>query len=79
MPFHEFGSREVVISAGTVVGELTSRVRLPGWTETLALALIDPLRWQQDAPLQTVAGGKSWPLISRESSWNETRAVQHAT
>jgi glycine/D-amino acid oxidase-like deaminating enzyme/glycine cleavage system aminomethyltransferase T len=75
MPYHEFGSREIVIQAGEVVGELTSRVRLPGWPETLALALIDPHRWQEGSALETVAGGKSWPLVPRASTWNEIRPV----
>ncbi|MEP6546920.1 MAG: FAD-dependent oxidoreductase [Gammaproteobacteria bacterium] len=71
MPFHEFGSREVVIWGADVVGELTSRVRLPGWPSTLALGLIDPKRWHRGASgqLETVAGGKRWPLEIRETAW----------
>jgi glycine cleavage system aminomethyltransferase T len=72
MPYQEFGSREVVLHRGTVVGELTSRVRLPGWPMTLALGLLDPRRWQggaSDAELQTVAGGKRWPLTMRDTAW----------
>ena len=78
MPYHEFGSREVVMHAGEVVGELTSRVRLPGWPETVALALVDPTRWQPGAALETVAGGKSWPLLPRETAWNQIRAADAA-
>ena len=72
MPFHEFGSREVVLCRGAVVGELTSRVRLPGWPATLALGLLDPHRWQPGlagAELETVANGRRWPLALRETAW----------
>ncbi len=78
MPFHEFGSREVVICRGAVVGELTSRVRLPGWPATLALGLLDPQRWQPGmagAELETVANGRRWPLVLRETAWTTHAAA----
>ena len=81
MPYHEFGSREVVLCRGTVVGELTSRVRLPGWPSTLALGLLDPRRWQRgasDADLETVAGGRRWPLALRDTDWSTRRAASTA-
>ncbi|GAC1677883.1 MAG: FAD-dependent oxidoreductase [Steroidobacteraceae bacterium] len=79
MPYHEFGSREVLISRGAVVGELTSRVRLPGWPSTLALGLLDPQRWQPGmagAELETVAGGRRWPLALRETAWTANVAAR---
>ena len=79
MPYCEFGSREVVICRGAVVGELTSRVRLPGWPSTLALGLIDPHRWQRGmagAALETVAGGRRWPLALRETAWTADVAAR---
>jgi glycine cleavage system aminomethyltransferase T len=79
MPYHEFGSREVVICRGVVVGELTSRVRLPGWPSTLALGLLDPHRWERDAAgaeFETVAGGRRWPLALRETTWSADFAAR---
>ena len=79
MPYHEFGSREVVMCRGKVVGELTSRVRLPGWPNTLALGLLDPHRWTRDwvdAELETVAGGRRWPLALRETAWTTDVAAR---
>jgi len=79
MPYHEFGSREVVICRGAVVGELTSRVRLPGWPSTLALGLLDPQHWQRGmagAELETVAGGRRWPLALRETTWTADVAAR---
>lgn len=81
MPYDEFGSREVVLCRGTVVGELTSRVRLPGWSSTLALGLLDPRRWQRgvsDVDLETVAGGKRWPLTLRNTAWTTHLASRAA-
>ena len=81
MPYDEFGSREVVLCRGTVVGELTSRVRLPGWPSTLALGLLDPQRWQRgasDASLETVVGGKRWPLAIRDTAWTVQLAASTA-
>lgn len=67
------GSHEVVLQEGAAVGELTSRVRLPGWRETLALALIDPALWS-GGPVETVAGGRRWRLSPRVTVWS-TAAV----
>ena len=36
-----FGAHDVILEAGHTVGELSSRVRLPGWPATLALGLLD--------------------------------------
>ena len=38
IPLVGFGSQEVVLQKGRTVGELTSRVRLPGWPSALVLA-----------------------------------------
>ena len=70
MPYEEFGSREILISRGEIVGELTSRVRLPGWPETLALALVDPGAWHESQALETVVGGRHWPLHPRHTVWS---------
>lgn len=69
MPYEEFGSREILISDGRVVGELTSRVRLPGWPETLALALVNPGASHEGQALETVVGGRRWPLYPRHTAW----------
>ncbi len=82
MPYDEFGSRDVVICRGEVIGELTSRVRLPGWPATFALGLLDPQRWQRQAkgaPLETVARGKRWPLMLRDTAWSADVAARIGT
>ncbi|MFO1464828.1 MAG: FAD-dependent oxidoreductase [Steroidobacteraceae bacterium] len=75
MPFEEFGAREVVMSEGRTIGELTARVRLPGWPQTLGLALLDPRQWQDGTPMETVAGGRRWPLAPRPSPWSTRLAT----
>ena len=79
MPYHEFGTREVLICRGDVVGGLSSRVRRPGWPGTLALVLIDPQRWQRGAPgeIETVVGGRHWPLDLRETAWSNAVAARN--
>lgn len=63
-----FGMREVILKHGRPVGELTSRVRLPGWPATLALGVLDPAQWQGE-PVEVVAEGQHWPLVPRRTSW----------
>ncbi len=63
-----FGAHDVILEAGRTVGELTSRVRLPGWPATLALGLLDRERWKRGA-LSAVADGTVWPLKPRGMSW----------
>jgi glycine/D-amino acid oxidase-like deaminating enzyme/glycine cleavage system aminomethyltransferase T len=63
-----FGAHDVILDAGRPVGELTSRVRLPGWPTTLALGLLDPACWHGGA-VAAVADGKIWPLEPRRTSW----------
>jgi glycine/D-amino acid oxidase-like deaminating enzyme/glycine cleavage system aminomethyltransferase T len=65
-----FGAHDVILEAGRTVGELTSRVRLPGWPATLALGLLDRERWTRGA-LSTVADGAVWPLEPRRMGWAE--------
>lgn len=72
IPLLGFGSQEVVLQQGRAVGELTSRIRLPGWPATLALGLLDPESWSGDA-VETVAGGRRWPLIPRATAWSASR------
>ncbi len=69
MPLLGFGAREVLLSQGRTVGELTSRVRLPGWPLTLALGLLDPDNWC-DGSLELVAAGQRWPLDPRSTAWS---------
>jgi 4-methylaminobutanoate oxidase (formaldehyde-forming) len=59
-----FGEPEAILAGGRAVGELTSRVRLPGWPRTLGLALVDPAT-PAGAELEVVAGGRRWRLESR--------------
>jgi glycine cleavage system aminomethyltransferase T len=68
MPLLGFGAQEVVLQGGCAVGELTSRVRLPGWPAALMLALLDPDSWNGNA-VETVAGGRRWVLIPRPTAW----------
>ncbi len=75
IPLLGFGSREVVLHEGRTVGELTSRVRLPGWPATLVLALLDPDSCSGEA-VETVAGGRRWPLIPRTTVWSAIQATR---
>ena len=68
IPASGFGGREVILQDGRAVGELTSRVRLPGWPVALALGLIDATRWRYDAA-EVVADGRRWPLLPRTTAW----------
>ena len=61
-----FGAHDVILEAGRTVGEITSRVRLPGWPATLALGLLDRERWRRGA-LSAVADGTVWPLELRRA------------
>lgn len=63
-----FGAQEVVFEDGRAVGELSSRVRLPQWPETLALGLIDPAR-RRAGTLCVVSEGRVWPLTPRATAW----------
>jgi glycine/D-amino acid oxidase-like deaminating enzyme len=63
-----FGAHDVILEAGRTVGELTSRVRLPGWPDTLVLGLLDRERWNRGA-LSAVADGTVWPLEPRRMGW----------
>ena len=69
-----FGSREVILARDRVVGELTSRVRLPGWPATLALALLNPAVWHGEA-VDLVADGRRSPLVARTTPWSALRGV----
>jgi glycine/D-amino acid oxidase-like deaminating enzyme len=68
MPRLGFGSRDVILDDGQVVGELTSCVRLPGWDGALALGRLHA-DGAPGATLTTPAMGELWPLIRRESAW----------
>lgn len=76
IPLLGFGSREVILRGSSPAGELTSRVRLPGWPATLVLALLDSGA-DADGPFETVAGGRRWPLIPRATPWS-VRAGTHS-
>lgn len=65
-------TRDAVLSHGRIVGELTSRTRLPGWNSALALGRID-MQDANMAALETVADGKTWPLMPRENAWQAAR------
>jgi 4-methylaminobutanoate oxidase (formaldehyde-forming) len=69
IPSLGFGSQEVVLQKGRTVGELTSRVRLAGWSSALVLALLDPDSWNGNS-VETVAAGRRWPLVPRLTPWS---------
>jgi glycine/D-amino acid oxidase-like deaminating enzyme/glycine cleavage system aminomethyltransferase T len=69
IPLMGFGSQEVVLQKGRTVGELTSRVRLAGWSSALILALLDPDSWNGNS-VETVAAGRRWPLVPRPTAWS---------
>jgi glycine/D-amino acid oxidase-like deaminating enzyme/glycine cleavage system aminomethyltransferase T len=69
IPLVGFGAQEVVLQKGRTVGELTSRVRLAGWSSTLVLALLDPESWNGNS-VETVAAGRRWPLVPRLTPWS---------
>ena len=77
LPLHGFGGREVVLRGERTAGELTSRVRLPDWPSTLALALMDPHEWHGE-PVELVADGARWPLTPRTTDWSGVRERQYA-
>jgi 4-methylaminobutanoate oxidase (formaldehyde-forming) len=68
IPLVGFGAQEVVLQKGRTVGELTSRVRLAGWSSALVLALLDPESWNGNS-VETVAAGRRWPLVPRPTPW----------
>ena len=63
-------SGDVILQGGRAVGELTSRMRIPGWESTLALG-----RLELDCPpfsrFETVVDGKTWPLVQRDGAWQD--------
>jgi glycine/D-amino acid oxidase-like deaminating enzyme/glycine cleavage system aminomethyltransferase T len=63
-----FGAREAVVQGDRTVGEVTSRVWLPGWRETLLLALLS-VESLSSTSLEMVAQGRRWPLTARSSNW----------
>jgi len=69
IPLVGFGAQEVVLQKGRTVGELTSRVRLAGWSSALVLALLDPESWNGNS-VETVAAGRRWPLVPRPTAWS---------
>ncbi len=69
IPLVGFGTQEVVLQKGRTVGELTSRVRLAGWSGALVLALLDPDSWNGNS-VETVAAGRRWPLVPRPTPWS---------
>lgn len=69
LPLLGFGAGEAILCEGRTVGELTSRVRLPGWPATLALGLVDPGD-RAGSGLEVIANGERWPLESRETQWS---------
>jgi len=76
-PLLGFGARDAILHQGRLVGEIVSRVRLPGWPAALALGRLQTNR-ATTAPLETLIAGKRWPLAIRTSVWQsileQTRA-----
>jgi glycine/D-amino acid oxidase-like deaminating enzyme/glycine cleavage system aminomethyltransferase T len=63
-----FGAHETIVQNGQVVGEMTSRVCLPEWPQTLLLALLRT-DLPSAGPLELVAAGQRWPLMPRPTAW----------
>ncbi len=63
-----FGAHESILQNGRVVGEMTSRACLPGWTQTLSLGLL-PAASGSLTSLQLAADGGYWPLSVRSTIW----------
>jgi hypothetical protein len=63
-----FGGPDMILEEGHAVGELTSRVRLPGWETTLALGRLNTAHFR-GGDLHIVVSGKAWPLVPRNSAW----------
>ncbi len=62
------GGRDAVLNDGRVVGEITSRICLPGWRETLLLAVLRSEPTTHES-LQILASGRLGPLIPRATRW----------
>jgi hypothetical protein len=69
-----FGAHEAILQNGGVVGEITSRVCLTGWAETLSLGLL-PAMGALPTSLQLAADGRRWPLSVRSTVWQPEAAV----
>jgi hypothetical protein len=61
-------SRDVILLRGRAVGELTSRMRIPGWPNTFALGRLD-VDCAPASAYETVVDGLTWPLVPRDSAW----------
>ena len=68
-----FGSNEPVLAADRVVGRVTSRVRLPGWTETLLLAVMDAAVAGAGGALEIIARGRRLPVSPRRAAWSASQ------
>jgi glycine/D-amino acid oxidase-like deaminating enzyme len=68
LPLLGFGARDAILDRGRPVGEIVSRVRLPGWPAALALGRLETDR-AATASLETLVAGKRWPLAPRASAW----------
>jgi sarcosine dehydrogenase len=69
-----FGTHEGILHDGRVVGEITSRACLAGWTQTLSLGRL-PAECASLASLQLAADGRQWPLSVRSTDWQAEPAV----
>ncbi len=69
-----FGGNESILQNGRVVGEMTSRACLPGWTQTLSLGRL-PAGWGSLTSLQLAADGGYWPLSVRSTIWQPVPAL----
>jgi len=63
-----FGAHEAILHHGRVVGEITSRVCLAGWPQTLSLGLF-PASCESLVALEMAANGRMWPLSKRTTVW----------
>lgn len=70
-----FGTHEAIVAGDRVVGELTSRAWIPGWQETLGLAVVRSDEVASPS-LALVAHGRRWPLRRRRTHWETTLGLE---
>jgi glycine cleavage system aminomethyltransferase T len=70
-----FGAHEAIVVGDRMVGELTSRAWIPGWQETLGLAVVRSDEIASPS-LALIAHGRRWPLRRRRTHWEATLGLE---